>query len=86
MSMGEKALYHQIHPAKLATDISSAAVSLYLLWAHDLQLGLIVGHIPSIIATVPVIRFADLEKYKQSDFGKYVNTYMDRRMQVVRLA
>lgn len=86
MDASAKALYHQIHPAKLATDIISAFISLFLLWMHDLVLGLIVGYVPSIIATVLIISFADLEKYKQSTFGKYVKTYMNRTTQAVRLA
>jgi len=86
LDTSEKALYHQIHPAKLATDIVSAFVSLFLLWMHDLVLGLIVGYVPSIVATVLIISLADLEKYKQSTFGKYVKTYMNRTMQAVRLA
>lgn len=85
MDSSEKALYHQIHPAKLGTDIASAVVSLYLLWNHQLVLGLIAGYVPSIIATILVIQFADLEKYKQSAFGKYVKIYMNRNTQAVRL-
>jgi len=71
LDASEKALYHQIHPAKLGTDIASAVVSLYLLWNHQLVLGLIAGYVPS--------------KYKQSAFGKYVKTYMNRNMQAVWL-
>jgi hypothetical protein len=32
MDFGEKVLYHQIHPAKLAADISASLVSTYLMW------------------------------------------------------
>jgi len=85
LDASEKALYHQIHPAKLGTDVASAVVSLYLLWIYELVLGLIAGYLPSIIATILVIQFTDLEKYKQSTFGKYVKTYMNRNMQAVRL-
>ena len=35
MTLKEKALYHQIHPLKLSTDILAAAVSLYLFWVHE---------------------------------------------------
>lgn len=85
MDSREKALYHQIHPAKLATDIVSAVVSLYLLWIHELVPGLIIGYAPSIVATVLVIRFADLERYKRSALGEYIKTYMTRNMQAARL-
>ena len=35
MTLKEKALYHQIHPLKLSTDILASLVSLYLFWLHQ---------------------------------------------------
>jgi hypothetical protein len=32
MDFGEKVLYHHIHPAKLAADVSGSIVSTYLMW------------------------------------------------------
>jgi hypothetical protein len=32
MDFDEKVLYHQIHPAKLAADVSGSIVSTYLMW------------------------------------------------------
>jgi hypothetical protein len=34
MDLGEKVLYHQIHPAKLTADVSGSLVSTYLMWRH----------------------------------------------------
>ena len=31
-----------------------------------------------------IVRFADLEKYKQSAFGKYVRQYMTRAIEALR--
>lgn len=36
MTPQEKALYHQIHPLKLFTDISAEVISLYLFWKRRL--------------------------------------------------
>jgi hypothetical protein len=81
----EKTLYNQIHPAKLVTDIGSTAPGLYLLWQRNLVFGLIVLFVPAFIASFILIRYADLEKYKQSALGKYVARYMTGAMQALRL-
>jgi hypothetical protein len=39
VTLKEKILFHQVHPAKLATDIAAAVVSLYFLWQHQLVIG-----------------------------------------------
>ena len=85
MDTGEKSLYNQIHPAKLTTDIGSTAPGLYLLWERNLVIGLIVLFVPAVIASALVMRYADLEKYKQSRFGRYVARYMTGAMQALRL-
>jgi hypothetical protein len=66
MDIREKALYHQIHPIKLFTDVSTSFVSLFLIWQHKIVAGLLIGMIPSIVVSWVVIRFANLEKLKQS--------------------
>jgi len=85
MDTREKALYHQIHPVKMFTDVSTSFVSLFLIWQHNLMAGLSIGIIPSIVVSAVLIRFANLEKLKQSLFGRYVARYMTNRMQALRL-
>jgi hypothetical protein len=65
-------LFHQIHPAKLATDIGTAVISVYFFWQHDLVVGLLIHLIPSPIGSFVVIRFANLEHYKNSQLGAYL--------------
>ena len=60
MTLKEKLLFHQVHPAKLATDIGAAIVSLYLLWQQQLVLGLLTHFIPPPIGSAAVIRFAPI--------------------------
>jgi hypothetical protein len=47
LSASERVLYHQAHPLKLATDISTAVASLVLLADHRLGLALAVMFGPS---------------------------------------
>ena len=43
MNFAERALYHQIHPAKLFADIATALVAIDLFWRHALVPGLIIA-------------------------------------------
>jgi hypothetical protein len=86
MNLKEKVLYHQIHPVKLLTDISTAVFTLYLLWRHYLISAIFVAIIPSIIVTLIIIGTVELEKYKESAFGRYIKKYMTRAMELVRFA
>ena len=86
MNLEEKILYHQIHPLKLFTDWSSGIIALYPFWQHYLVLGLIIALVPAPIVSFLLVRFANLEKYKESSFGKYIRKYMTRQAEVVRFA
>src|SRR5215471_15262710 len=86
MTLKEKILFHQVHPAKLTTDIAAAVVSLYFLWQHELAIGLATHFIPPPIGSAAVIRFADLEPYKTSRIGAFLARYMTPTAQVTRLA
>ena len=72
MTLREKILFHQMHPAKLATDVLSAVVSLYFFWQHQLFIALLTHFVPPPVASTMVIRFADLEPYKSSRLGAYL--------------
>jgi hypothetical protein len=86
MTLREKILFHQVHPAKLATDIVAAVVSLYFLWQQELAIGLVTHFIPPPIGSAAVIRFANLESYKTSHIGAYLARYMTPTAQAIRLA
>ncbi|HWZ90522.1 MAG TPA: hypothetical protein VNW92_16775, partial [Polyangiaceae bacterium] len=86
LSAGERALYHQVHPLKLATDLASAVLSLVLLAKHRPWLGLLVLFVPSILASALFITFGNFSKTKRSRTGKYLRRYMTAAMQATRLA
>jgi hypothetical protein len=85
MTLNDRILFHQIHPAKLVTDASAAALCLYFLWRRDLALAVVAPMVPPLIASGLVLRFADLEALKQSTLGVYVKRYMTPAMQLLRV-
>jgi hypothetical protein len=64
LSRAEKVLYHQVHPLKLATDILTAVLSLFLRAQHRLGLALAIMWVPSIIVSALFIRFGDLNRIR----------------------
>lgn len=86
MTLSEKALYHQIHPAKLSTDVSAAVVSLYFLWQHQLWIGLATHFLPPVIASALLIRFGNFDAQKNSRFGQYIRSHMTRGIEAIRFA
>jgi hypothetical protein len=85
MTPQEKTLYHQIHPLKLATDISAEILSLYLFWKHKLLTGMLVLLVPPMIASALIMRLANLETYRQSALGNYIRDYMTPFAVAVRI-
>jgi hypothetical protein len=85
MTLNDRILFHQIHPAKLATDASAAVLCLYFFWQRDLALAIGVAMVSPLIASGLVLRFVDLEALKQSALGVYVKRYMTPAMQLLRV-
>lgn len=71
MNLIEKNLYQQIHPVRLATDWLSGFAACYLFWQQEVAGALIVAFIPSLFVSLVVMRFVDLEKTKNSAFGRF---------------
>lgn len=82
----ERQIYHQIHPFKLATDVVSALAAAAFFWQHSLAIALGVGLLPPIVASALVLRFANLDRYRDSRIGAYIGRNMTRRVEVARLA
>jgi hypothetical protein len=60
MTMAERVLYHQIHPAKLAVDWSAALAGTILLWRHRRGPGLLWGFVPPVlVSTSFLLGFCD---------------------------
>ena len=85
MSFAERALYHQIHPAKLYVDIATALVAIDLFWRHELVPGLIIALVPPLLVSAVLVREADLERYRSSLMGAYLRQFMPPWVQALRL-
>jgi hypothetical protein len=72
-------------PLKLLTDWCARFTALYPLWQHDLAVALVIMLVPPPVASWLVMRYADLEPYRHSAFGRYIARYMTHRMEAVRL-
>ena len=84
MDFTEKLLYHQIHPAKLAADITGSLISTSLMWRRKFGPAMLTAFVPAILGSALVLRFADLERLKQSPFGHYIRQFMTRRIEAWR--
>src|SRR5262249_1010345 len=88
MTLGERALYHQIHPAKLAIDWGAGVVSAILLWRHRLGAGAFSGLLAPLVVSLPfLLGWFDgtLTRYRTSALGRYVARSMTRAMEGLRM-
>jgi hypothetical protein len=88
MTLRERALYHQIHPAKLAIDWSAGLAGAVLLWRHRLAAGLLWGLLPPVLISLPfLVGMFDgaLARHRSSALGRYVTRFMTRAMEILRL-
>jgi hypothetical protein len=81
----ERRLYHQVHPAKLATDIGADLVGTALLWRRRRIAGIAVGLIPPMLASGMAMN-SDLEWIHRSPWGPALRRRMTPGMEGVRLA
>ena len=51
---------------------------------QNIVMALIMAFVPPVIVSFAIIQLSDLEKYKQSSPGKYMQKYMTRRMEILR--
>jgi hypothetical protein len=85
MTLAERILYHQIHPAKLFADTATALVAIDLFWRHALVPGLIIALLPPLLVSAVLLREADIERYRSSPMGAYLRRFMPLWVQAVRV-
>ncbi|OJU46218.1 MAG: hypothetical protein BGN98_11835 [Microbacterium sp. 69-7] len=81
----EAALLHQVHPAKLSTDLTADVASTALLWQRRVPAALAAGLVPPVIASTILMR-RDLTWLRRTRRGRYMLTHMPASAQAVRLA
>ena len=86
ITLQEKNLYQQIHPVRLITDWSAGIGACYLFWIQELWFGVALGFLPSLVISLLVFRFADLEKIKNSKFGAYFQRTYNKTADLIRFA
>src|SRR6476469_9753036 len=79
----ETYLLHQVHAAKLATDLAADAVSTWLMWHRRPRASLVVAHLLAAVASACVAR-SDLSALKETRRGRYVLSHMPPSAQAVR--
>lgn len=84
MNLPEKNLYQQIHPVRLAVDWITGFASCYLFWKQDAVGAVIVAFGPSLLVSLVIVRFADLEPLKNSAFGRYFKRTYNRTADLIR--
>lgn len=83
--MREDILVHQVHPVKLAFDVSASLISNAMLWQHNLRAGLLSRYLVPVIGSALVIRFADLGRLRYTARGRYVLEHMPPGSTALRL-
>jgi hypothetical protein len=82
----EKLLYHQIDPLKLSVDIGCTLLALFFVWQHEWLKGVLTAFIPSMLISMYVIKYKNLEPLKASRLGKYIHGYMTKQIEYIRTA
>lgn len=78
-------LVHQVHPVKLAFDISASVVSNFLLWQHRLGAGLVSRYLLPVVGSSLVLGFADVDRLRDTPRGRYVLEHMPPATTALRL-
>jgi hypothetical protein len=78
-------LLHQVHPAKLATDIGAGIISDWLMWHRRVLAALLAAFPPAVTASAILMR-RDLSALRDSRRGRYVLAHMPPSAQAVRFA
>lgn len=86
MTLQEKNLFQQIHPLRLITDWSTGIGACYLFWQREIWYGVALSFLPSLLVSLLVIRFADLEKIMNSPFGAYFKRTYSKKVDLIRFA
>ena len=81
----EAYLLHQVHAAKLATDISADLASTSLMWCRHVPTAVLVAFLPAAVASAVLMR-SDLSALRDTRRGRYVLAHMPPSAQAVRFA
>lgn len=84
LTLGERLLYHQIHPVKVYSDIATAVIAIDLFWHQQLGPALVIAVAVPIMVSAALIGEADLERLRRSAMGAYLRRFMPAWLHAVR--
>jgi len=86
MRPAEKALVHQVHPAKIGMDVTASVISNILLWRGRPKAALAARAVLPAAGSLAVLAMADLDALAATRRGRYVLAHMPPSAQALRLA
>ena len=86
MRLADKAVVHQVHPAKIAADVTASVISNALLWTGRPKAAIAVRVLLPVAGSLAVLTTADLDALAATRPGRYVLAHMPPSAQAVRLA
>jgi hypothetical protein len=86
MQPAVKALVHQVHPAKIGTDITASVISNILLWRGRPKATLAARAALPAAGSLAVLAMADLDALAATRRGRYVLAHMPPSAQALQLA
>jgi hypothetical protein len=85
-TLTDRVLLHQVHPLKLAADISASLISNVLLWNDSAVSGILIRLALPVAGSTITLRFGDIERLRSTPAGRYVLEHMPPSAMAVRLA
>ena len=86
MRLADKAVVHQVHPAKIAADVTASVISNALLWTGRPKAAIAVRVLLPASGSLAVLSLADLDLVATTRPGRYMLAHMPPSAQAVRLA
>lgn len=86
MTLADKVLVHQVHPAKIGVDAAGSVISYLLLWKAQPRAAIAARTLLPVLGSLAVLSLADLDALAQTRRGRYVLAHMPPSAQAVRLA
>jgi hypothetical protein len=86
MRPAEKALVHQVHPAKIGIDVTAPVISNVLLWTGRPKAALAARAVLPAAGSLAVLAMAGLDALAATRRGRYVLAHMPPSAQALRLA
>lgn len=86
VSRSDRVLLHQVHPLKLAADISASLISNALLWNHAAVAGIAIRLALPLAGSAITLGYGDVERLRSTPTGRYVLEHMPPSATAVRLA